>query len=94
MKKIFLSALIVLAGLSSCNQSGPKEETSAPDPMATGVNMTVAQLASDKDLVCGMPVEDGGIADTASYEGKVYGFCASECKKAFLENPSQYLAQK
>jgi len=38
-----------------------------------------------------MPVS-AGVNDTAHYKGKVYGFCATECKNEFLKNPEGYLA--
>jgi transcriptional regulator GlxA family with amidase domain/YHS domain-containing protein len=43
-----------------------------------------------KDLVCGMPVSVG-VVDTAHYQGKLFGFCSTECKREFLKNPSTYL---
>jgi putative intracellular protease/amidase/YHS domain-containing protein len=46
-----------------------------------------------KDFICGMPVT-AGVADTANYKGKVYGFCATECKEEFTKNPASYLATK
>ncbi len=48
---------------------------------------------SKKDLVCGMPVR-AGIEDTAHYKGKVYGFCATECKDEFKKDPEAYVAVK
>jgi len=46
-----------------------------------------------KDFICEMPVT-AGVSDTAQYKGKVYGFCATECKEEFLKNPEQYLTSK
>jgi YHS domain-containing protein len=46
---------------------------------------------NEKDFACGMPVS-AGVNDTAHYKGKVYGFCATECKNEFLKNPEGYLA--
>ena len=45
-----------------------------------------------KDFVCGMPVS-AGVADTAHYNGKVYGFCAIGCKDEFKKNPSAYVSK-
>jgi YHS domain-containing protein len=50
-------------------------------------------LDSKKDLVCGMPAS-AGIADTAHYKGKVYGFCSKECKDEFEKAPLQYFTGK
>ena len=46
-----------------------------------------------KDLICGMPVA-AGVADTAHYKGKVYGFCSAECKNEFLKDPLAHLTAK
>ena len=56
-------------------------------------DIEVRDLTVNKDLVCGMLLEDGSVADTTLYEGKLYGFCAAECKTAFLDSPQVYLAQ-
>ncbi len=50
-----------------------------------------------KDLVCGMDVnEDEARAKglTAEYEGQTYYFCAPGCKRAFEQNPQQYVGQQ
>ena len=46
-----------------------------------------------RDFICNMPVT-AGVSDTANYKGKVYGFCAKECKEEFLKAPESYLARK
>jgi YHS domain-containing protein len=48
-------------------------------------------LDDTKDYSCGMTMQDGGIADTTLYNGKVYGFCATGCKEAFLKDPEALL---
>lgn len=80
---------------SSCDHKGNNEpkDVSAPVPQS-GVDVSAASLGAKKDLVCGMEMKDGGIADTVNYQSKVYGFCSSECKAEFAKNPSQYLTQK
>ena len=50
-------------------------------------------VSNKRDFICGMPVI-AGIADTAQYKGKVYGFCATECKDEFLKSPDAYTAKK
>lgn len=50
-------------------------------------------LAAKKDLVCGMP-EPRYLEDTASFKGKVYGFCSKECKEEFLTAPATYIKAK
>ena len=45
-----------------------------------------------KDPVCGMPVK-AGIEDTLLYQGKIIGFCATECKQSFIKNPKSILKE-
>jgi len=96
MKKLFFTANVMLIlALSACNQKvEQKTDTGTAAPERKKMEVKLTDLASAKDFVCGMPVEEGGIADTASYEGKLYGFCSAECKAEFAKNPSSYLAQK
>jgi YHS domain-containing protein len=46
-----------------------------------------------KDFSCGMPVS-ASVKDTVQYKGKLYGFCAKECKDDFLKDPEGHLAAK
>jgi len=62
-------------------------------PVKELVRSEVIKLSANSDLVCGMPVK-AGVEDTAHYKGKVYGFCAKECKEEFLKDPKQYLTAK
>ena len=43
------------------------------------------------DPVCKMQVDEQKAAGTSDFEGKTYYFCAPGCKKAFEENPEEYL---
>lgn len=45
------------------------------------------------DPVCKMEVEESTAAATSEYRGKTYYFCAMGCKKAFDQNPEEYLAE-
>ena len=101
---IFGSLLLVV--FVSCNES-PKEKVAENEmaPVKHGASMdhhtlsdsaakyTPEMVANKRDFICGMPVT-AGIADTAHYNGKVYGFCASECKAEFLENPQAHITAK
>lgn len=51
------------------------------------------QFENKRDFICNMPVT-AGVADTAQYKGKVYGFCSTGCKDEFKKNPASYLATK
>ncbi|MBL0145249.1 MAG: YHS domain-containing protein [Chitinophagaceae bacterium] len=66
-----------------------------PTPMEVKEDSAFKNVVFDakKDLVCQMPVT-AGVSDTAHYKGKVYGFCAKECKDEFLKDPQQYLTAK
>ena len=44
-----------------------------------------------QDLVCGMHVNAKIAADKAEYQGKTYYFCATGCKRQFLEKPEEYI---
>jgi len=92
---IFISAQLIL----SCSEN--KSGKDAKVAIEMGDSMTVSKGISYKDIVfdlpkdpaCGMPLT-AGVSDTAHYKGKVYGFCAKECKDEFLKNPASYLATK
>lgn len=99
--------MMLIAGfaLGACNHAAEKgsPETAQPATDSTQVHqhpaaaaepdLSAVALDADKDFVCGMPVK-GHTADTAHYKGKVYGFCARECKDEFVKNPESFLAQK
>lgn len=92
--KILSAGLLVV--LMACNQQSTKPEVVTDTPANTMeqdeslINVDIAKLAGDKDLVCGMSLK-GGIADTVTHSSKLYGFCSSECKDEFVKDPSQYL---
>jgi YHS domain-containing protein len=96
MKNICFMALLVSALLVACNhgekpaENMEKMKTTGPQ----GVKMSVTQLASNKDYSCGMTLTDDAIGDTTTYNGKIYGFCSSECKAEFLKNPEAALNKK
>ncbi len=101
MKKI-LSIVVIAAAIVACNQ--PKTATPAPatekkmETMEvkkdTGVHdLTKLDFAYKYDYSCGMPVS-AGVSDTATYKGKLYGFCSAECKADFLSKPEEYISKK
>ena len=94
MKRMFFIAGVGLVGLFGCHQKTKMETNPVPVTKSHGKEIRITDLASNKDLVCGMILEGQSIADTASYEGNVYGFCALECKEEFLKNPQTYIAQQ
>lgn len=90
---LFYPILIMwIIGAVACNQNPPKQMASpafnnadSPKP-----KFTLAMVDNKKDPSCGMPVS-AGIADTAHFKGKVYGFCSDECKQQFLKNPDSLM---
>ncbi len=94
-KVIFYGLLAISLALGACNQKSAAPK--ADDKMSSdskGVNIKISQLASNKDLNCDMNLEEGSIADTTTYQGKIYGFCSPECKADFLKDPEAHLAKK
>lgn len=82
-----LSIIVIAVVIASCNQSKPQpEQKPIPQPTqvsAATIKVDINTLASPNDTICGMPLSLG-IADTATVYGKIYGFCSSSCKEAFL----------
>ena len=97
MKKII--GILITAAVLSCNQPNTaapekKMETVAPaKDAAVNANLAKLSFASTKDMSCGMPIS-AGLSDTATYKGKLYGFCSAECKADFLKDPESHLAAK
>jgi YHS domain-containing protein len=96
MKKLmFILNISTALFFVSCNRNSAEHTaTTTPVPDTKSVNVKLSELGSTKDFVCGMPLEEGGVSDTASFENKLYGFCSSECKAEFLKSPQTYLAQQ
>ncbi|MFQ5706328.1 MAG: heavy metal translocating P-type ATPase [bacterium] len=46
------------------------------------------------DPVCGMTVDENSAKWVSEHQGQVFSFCAEGCKKAFEENPEQFLNGK
>lgn len=96
MKKII--SIILIAAAFGCNQPKSvmpekKMETVAAAKDSVEANLSKLDFAVKKDLSCGMPVS-AGVSDTTTYKGKLYGFCARECKEDFLKDPEAHLAAK
>src|SRR3954465_11933733 len=95
MKKII--GIIIIAAAISCNQTNKtdpeKKMATMPAKDSAKNNLAMLSYASTKDLSCGMPIT-AGLSDTATYKGKLYGFCSAECKADFLKDPEAHLAAK
>lgn len=93
----FVLPVAAIIALAACNQKAETKATEQQPEITAAepenVNVKVSDLATPKDFICGMDVAEGSIADTASYEGKLYGFCSKECKAEFAKDPAKYVAQ-
>jgi len=89
--KLALSLFISIF-LFSCNQisNTPIPDISSP-PAVPSVIISIDSLISPIDPVCEMELTTDGIADTIEWKGKIYGFCATECKTEFIKSPEAYL---
>ncbi len=47
-----------------------------------------------KDPVCKMEVDEQTAKHRVEYKGKTYFFCSADCKKAFEENPEEYVVKQ
>ncbi|MDY7092803.1 MAG: heavy metal translocating P-type ATPase [Acidobacteriota bacterium] len=70
------------SGHSCCGHS-EKDESAKDQPDSSGV----------LDPVCGMTVDPATAEHRAEHGGETYYFCCEHCRKKFVANPEQYLAQ-
>lgn len=71
--------MILLMAIVSCQQPVAKKDgADNSGAMQKDTVMVKTVLATSKDLACGMSVT-ADVADTAHYNGKVYGFCSPDC---------------
>lgn len=82
-----LAAVLVIACLSCNKSSKNKMEQEAA---AAGNNFSGVQFESNTDRVCLMSLS-AGIADTAHYNNKIYGFCSKDCKTQFSQSPGSFV---
>ncbi len=81
--------LFILSVMLSCTH-GNAQEKAIEKKTDIKKSIRESQLASKKDLVCGMPVYKY-LKDTVLYEGKIYGFCGEACKIDFLKSPANFI---
>ncbi|CAN5408483.1 hypothetical protein BH11BAC2_BH11BAC2_26300 [soil metagenome] len=87
MYHIKILLCFVFLAFASCAGSSQPEQRNVPTNMikpAKTIAIDLALLASDRDLVCGMNIKNA-IADTATVDGKLYGFCSEGCRKDFVD---------
>lgn len=86
--KTGVSIFILAVTFTACGNSESEEQHNDAMTSESGTKEEKAnkfaglQFASDKDTICGMPLT-AGVEDTLMVAGKVYGFCATECKEEF-----------
>jgi YHS domain-containing protein len=97
MKTVISSVAILVFFMCSCGNATETKEASkmqAPAEQKTKKDFSALKFTGgDKDVVCGMKLTMG-IEDTLTHNGKLYGFCNSGCKEAFIKNPSEFLVTK
>lgn len=49
-------------------------------------------MATHKDPVCGMEVDEQKAAGQSQHQGQTYYFCSQGCKQKFDQNPQQYVS--
>jgi len=50
------------------------------------------EMATVKDLVCGMEIDPKSAAATAEYKGETYYFCSDACHEKFKADPEKYIS--
>ena len=79
-------AITVVASLAACSNPQP-ERAEVPDKVSmsqeNGILLAEGLLVSAIDTMCGMSVGNMP-ADTLTYNGKLFGFCSTGCKDAFI----------
>jgi Cu+-exporting ATPase len=51
------------------------------------------RMATHKDPVCGMQIEESEAAGQTDYEGTTYYFCSTSCIDKFEKDPENYTSQ-
>ncbi|MCX7607084.1 MAG: hypothetical protein N2170_07470 [Bacteroidia bacterium] len=74
--------LFALAGWLACSSPSP---TAGSMGEVQGIHISVDRLALPYCPECEMHFGRYPVADTLTYEGKLYGFCSQGCKEAFVK---------
>lgn len=94
--RLFFTVVASITLFSACNSNpqpaAQKDAMGNPSetPQSAAIQVAPENLATLKDVVCGMSIKPDNIADTALVNGRVYPFCATECKKTFLADIAKY----
>ena len=86
MKKMISLAISgwMIAAIS-CNHPQPEVKPVPTDVVAAPptIKIDVKTLAMDIDPECKMSLSEG-VGDTATVNGKLYGFCSAGCKSSYI----------
>jgi YHS domain-containing protein len=93
MKNIIYLVFLFLA-FSSCKKETVKEEVKKTSFVKPSNPLNTLKYDNKVDFYCQMDIAKYGVSDTATYKGKLYGFCSKMCKEEFLKTPEKYLAKK
>ncbi len=93
MKWILVIAGVVTLLAVGCQKGEQQHAQSEPATQQQAIDVTVDMLAVAVDPNCGMDMHKTAVKDTTVYQGKLYGFCSTGCKTAFLKNPEEKLAK-
>lgn len=89
MKASYLIALLLSGLLYAC---GSAESSHDMNTSSIGINISPEILGDNTlDPICEMDMTKSKIADTLTYNGKLYAFCSTGCKEEFQASPEKYL---
>ena len=88
MSKLLLLLAISSIVFASCGQTSHTHNAGKEEKLK--INLTVDQLDVKIDPVCQMTKFE--VADTMTYQGKLYGFCNTGCKDEFKAEPEKFLS--
>jgi len=91
---LFIFLFLGLFLLSSCSQEkAEKTDMEVTADTSSAMYISADMLTYSDDVSCGMDLHKHAIADTAIYQGQLYGFCSEYCKNTFKEDPEAVLAK-
>ena len=86
-----VSSILILGSCSK--EKSEKPQTEVANDTSNAIYISADMLTYSQDVMCGMDLHNHTIADTAIYEGQLYGFCSDYCKSKFKEDPKAALAK-
>lgn len=89
--RLFIALVLFVTLVTTSCDTVTSTKTVTVEDKSIDSTKTYALVNNTKDPACGMPVT-AGIGDTAHYNGKVLGFCSTECKTSFKKDPAALIA--